>query len=97
MPHNWCNMTIRTLRQPGANARHRLGMVARRGLSGFSLDGSPQNFFESRPLISVVVRANDDQILSHALASLAAQEYDQIEVILVWLVNTHQTSPHSVY
>ncbi len=50
----------------------------------FPWDGSAQNFFETRPLISIVVRANDRQILSHALASLAAQEYDRIEVVLVW-------------
>jgi GT2 family glycosyltransferase/LmbE family N-acetylglucosaminyl deacetylase len=50
----------------------------------FPWDGSPQNFFETRPLISVVVRANDEEILAHALASLIAQEYDQIEVVLVW-------------
>lgn len=50
----------------------------------FPWDGTPQNFFEARPLISVVVRCNDAQILPHALASLAAQEYDQIEVVLVW-------------
>lgn len=50
----------------------------------FPWDGSPQNFFEARPLISVVVRANDEEILAHALASLIAQEYDQIEVVLVW-------------
>lgn len=50
----------------------------------FPWDGTPQNFFEARPLISVVVRADDAQILSHALASLTAQEYDQIEVVLVW-------------
>lgn len=50
----------------------------------FPWDGSAQNFFETRPLISIIVRANDRQILSHALASLTAQEYDQIEVILVW-------------
>lgn len=50
----------------------------------FPWDGSPQNFFEARPLISVVIRANDDQILSHALASLTSQSYDQIEVVLVW-------------
>lgn len=54
----------------------------------FPWDGTPQNFFESRPLISVVVRADDAQILSHALASLAAQEYDQIEVVLVWFGET---------
>ncbi|MDP2099753.1 MAG: glycosyltransferase [Methylobacter sp.] len=53
----------------------------------FPWDGSPQHFFEARPLISVVVRADDGQILAHALASLAAQEYDQIEVVLVWFGN----------
>lgn len=47
-------------------------------------DGSPQNFFEARPLISVVIRANDEQILAHALNSLVAQDYDQFEVVLVW-------------
>lgn len=50
----------------------------------FPWDGMPQNFFEARPLISVVVRADDAQILTHALAGLIAQEYDQIEVVLVW-------------
>ena len=50
----------------------------------YAWDGSPQNFFESRPLISVIVRADDAGFLRHALASLVAQEYDQLEVILVW-------------
>lgn len=50
----------------------------------FDWDGSPQNFFEGRPVISVVVRADDQVFLGLALASLIEQEYDQLEVVLVW-------------
>ncbi|MFC4161802.1 glycosyltransferase [Chitinimonas lacunae] len=50
----------------------------------FLWDGSPQRFFENRPLISVVVRARDPQFLVNALASLQNQTYDQLEVVLVW-------------
>ncbi|WP_374348958.1 glycosyltransferase [Chitinimonas sp.] len=50
----------------------------------FDWDGSPQNFFETTPLLSVVVRASRMPMLHHALASLAAQEYDMLEVVLVW-------------
>jgi glycosyltransferase involved in cell wall biosynthesis/LmbE family N-acetylglucosaminyl deacetylase len=50
----------------------------------FPWDGAAQNFFETLPLISVVVRSNDEQVLSHALRSLVEQQYDQIEVVLVW-------------
>ncbi len=54
------------------------------GFLSFSWDGSPQNFFETFPLISVIVRAANMDLLSHALASLQTQEYDYIEVVLVW-------------
>ena len=47
-------------------------------------DGSPQNFFETRPLISVIVRADDVDYLRQALTSLVQQTYEQLEVILVW-------------
>jgi len=47
-------------------------------------DGTAQNFFETRPLISVIVRANDTDFLRHALTSLMRQTYEQFEVILVW-------------
>ncbi|MBS4097295.1 MAG: glycosyltransferase [Sulfuricella sp.] len=50
----------------------------------FDWDGAPENFFEGRPLISVVVRGDDPVFLGHALESLAAQEYDHLEVVLVW-------------
>lgn len=50
----------------------------------FQWDGSVQNFFEARPLISVIVRGDDSVFLHHALASLIEQEYDQLEVVLVW-------------
>jgi len=47
-------------------------------------DGTAQNFFETRPLISVIVRADDVDYLRHALSSLIQQTYEQFEVILVW-------------
>jgi len=47
-------------------------------------DGTAQNFFETRPLISVIVRADDADYLRHALTSLIHQTYEQFEVILVW-------------
>ncbi len=50
----------------------------------YQWDGDEQNFFESRPLISVIVRSQDAQILRQALNSLCKQTYDQLEVILVW-------------
>lgn len=61
-----------------------LGASHAEGFLAFDWDGSAENFFEGRPLISVVVRANDNAFLAHALESLASQEYDQIEVVLVW-------------
>lgn len=50
----------------------------------FEWDGSPQNFFEGRPLVSVIVRSDDPVFLHHALESLMSQEYDQLEIVLVW-------------
>lgn len=47
-------------------------------------DGSAQNFFENRPLVSVVVRADDAALLSVALHSINEQSYEQIEVLVVW-------------
>jgi glycosyltransferase involved in cell wall biosynthesis/LmbE family N-acetylglucosaminyl deacetylase len=50
----------------------------------YEWDGSYQHFFENRPLISVIVRANDIDYLQHALKSLLEQSYEQFEVIIVW-------------
>jgi GT2 family glycosyltransferase/LmbE family N-acetylglucosaminyl deacetylase len=47
-------------------------------------DGSYQHFFETRPLISVIVRADEMSYLRHALMSLIYQTYDQLEVVVVW-------------
>jgi GT2 family glycosyltransferase/LmbE family N-acetylglucosaminyl deacetylase len=60
------------------------GVLAAEGFLRYEWDGSPQNFFESRPLISVIVRSDDADLLTNALTSLIAQSYDQLEVILVW-------------
>ncbi|MBF0276051.1 MAG: glycosyltransferase, partial [Nitrospinae bacterium] len=54
------------------------------GYMVFSWDGSRQNFFETFPLISVIVRACDNDLLVYALSSLVSQEYDHLEAILVW-------------
>ena len=50
----------------------------------YEWDGTYQHFFETRPFISVIVRANDIDYLRHALSSLTRQTYEQFEVILVW-------------
>ncbi len=50
----------------------------------FPWDGTKQNFFETQPLISVVIRADDELILVHALNSLIQQHYHFLEVVLVW-------------
>jgi LmbE family N-acetylglucosaminyl deacetylase len=60
------------------------GQARAEGFLAFDWDGSPQNFFETTPLLSVVVRASQPEYLVHALAALATQEYDMIEVVLVW-------------
>jgi LmbE family N-acetylglucosaminyl deacetylase/glycosyltransferase involved in cell wall biosynthesis len=61
-----------------------IGTEHAEGFLSFPWDGSGQNFFETRPLISVVVRADNLLYLRNALLSLIAQNYDQIDVILVW-------------
>jgi GT2 family glycosyltransferase len=47
-------------------------------------NGSPQNFFDNQPLISVILRADDRDFLDAALASLCEQTYDHVEAIVVW-------------
>lgn len=54
------------------------------GFLTYNWDGSKQNFFETRPLISVIVRADNILHLRNALKCLISQSYDQLEVILVW-------------
>lgn len=61
-----------------------IGAAAAECFLAFEWDGSRQNFFENRPLISVIIRASRMSMLRHALASLLAQTYDQIQVVLVW-------------
>ena len=50
----------------------------------FNWDGSPQQFFVSEPLVSIVVRCSDPALLKYAFASLAQQTYPWIEIVLVW-------------
>jgi GT2 family glycosyltransferase/LmbE family N-acetylglucosaminyl deacetylase len=82
-------------RQAGGDcAAHARGMACMRGAAvaapageaflAYDWDGSPQNFFTQRPLISVVIRGDDRGFLRHALASLRLQSYDQLEAIIVW-------------
>ncbi|MCP4699132.1 MAG: glycosyltransferase [Gammaproteobacteria bacterium] len=61
-----------------------LGKEFGEGFWAFPWDGTPQNFFETQPLISVVVRARDAELLRNALDSLIRQEYERLEVVLVW-------------
>lgn len=61
-----------------------LGLPAAEGHLAYPWDGSPQNFFEHRPLVSIILRADDLAFLRTALASLAEQSYDQLEAIVVW-------------
>ena len=60
------------------------GTAAAEAFLVFNWDGSPQQFFASEPLVSIVVRASNSELLEHALASLAQQTYPWIEIILVW-------------
>jgi GT2 family glycosyltransferase/LmbE family N-acetylglucosaminyl deacetylase len=60
------------------------GTPAAEAYLSYHWDGSAQNFFEHRPLVSVVVRADDETFLRIALDSLCKQIYDHIEVIVVW-------------
>jgi GT2 family glycosyltransferase len=68
-----------------------VGIDAAEGFLVFEWDGSPQNFFEQRPLVSVIVRSNDASLLIHALASIAQQDYDHLEVLVVWHGDASQT------
>ena len=61
-----------------------LGVPAAEGFLAFYWDGSAQNFFTDRPLVSVIIRSNDVGFLAIAIASLEAQIYDPIEAIIVW-------------
>lgn len=65
-----------------------IGQAAAEGFCHFEWDGTPQNFFEHRPLVSVIVRADDGLVLAHALESLRQQTYDHLEVLLVWFGQT---------
>lgn len=57
---------------------------AAEGYLSYQWDGSPQNFFEHQPLVSVIVRADDCELLAHALRSIEEQVYDQLEVWVIW-------------
>lgn len=61
-----------------------LGVEYAEGFLEYPWDGEPENFFETRPLVSIVVRGDDPHFLAHSLGSLVSQNYDQLEVILVW-------------
>jgi len=61
-----------------------VGLPAAEGHLCFEWDGSAQNFFEHRPLVSVVLRAHDDSLLSVALDSLRLQTYDHLEALVIW-------------
>jgi len=60
------------------------GCDAAEGYLRYQWDGSPQNFFEHQPVVSVIVRADDRELLVHALRSIEEQEYDQLEVWVIW-------------
>jgi len=61
-----------------------VGKAAAEAFLAFNWDGSPQRFFVSEPLVSIVVRASNGNLVKHALASLARQSYPWIELVLVW-------------
>lgn len=61
-----------------------VGIAAAEAFLHFEWDGSEQNFFEGRPLVSVVVRADQAPFLAIALQSLMAQTYDHLEACVVW-------------
>lgn len=50
----------------------------------YDWDGTPENFFEQMPLVSIIVRARYNHFLRHALSSLREQDYPLLEVVLVW-------------
>lgn len=70
-----------------------LGVPAAEGFVAFYWDGSAQNFFTDRPLVSVIIRSNDVGFLAIAIASLEAQIYDPLEVVIVWHGATEQPLP----
>ncbi len=74
--------TLAMFRGSVANCRYGEGFLV------FPWNGSRENFFEQRPLISVLVRSDDQLLLNHALESLVHQTYTQIEVIIVWFSDT---------
>lgn len=76
---NYEDLCISTARLRGLT----IGTEYAEGFLFFEWDGSKQNFFETRPLISVIVRSDNLQYLLNALESLKMQKYDQLEVILV--------------
>lgn len=60
------------------------GVEAAEGFIRFGWEGEAQNFFEARPLVSVLLRGDDAGALANALQSLCRQPYDHLEVILLW-------------
>ncbi len=50
----------------------------------YDWDGRAQNFFQPYSLVTVILRANDPFLLSHAIKSLIDQSYDNFEVLVVW-------------
>ncbi|WP_139786860.1 glycosyltransferase [Desulfamplus magnetovallimortis] len=50
----------------------------------FPWSGSQENFFEQRPLVSVILRSSRSFFLKRALSTVLDQTYDQVEVIVVW-------------
>jgi glycosyltransferase involved in cell wall biosynthesis/LmbE family N-acetylglucosaminyl deacetylase len=60
------------------------GNEAAEAFLAFNWDGSPQQFFTSEPLVSIVVRTSNAALVKHALASLTQQTYPWIEIVLVW-------------
>lgn len=61
-----------------------IGCAAAEAFITYRWDGSPQNFFEQRPLVSIIVRADDQTFLAVALDSIRVQDYDHLELIIVW-------------
>lgn len=61
-----------------------LGLPAAEAFLSYLWDGSPQNFFEQRPLVSILMRAADPDFVMLAIESLRVQEYDHFEIVLVW-------------
>ncbi|MDP2793533.1 MAG: glycosyltransferase [Sulfurisoma sp.] len=50
----------------------------------YEWDGSAQQFFPAEPIVSIVVRASNADLVVLALQSLEIQAYPWLEVILVW-------------